>query len=237
MSVSTAFNNENQRSLMPKRLLENKNLNLHYESLFHDKPVCVNYGALIVNYLEGLENTINLQLNQYSKVFAVRVDLFFPVEWSDEQRVSHDYFSQFMDSLKAKLRAFNHRKQLAGDGRSNRVRFCRVIEYGENGRGVHIHAVLLFNGHVFRSLGCYNEGRENLYQRILGAWASALSLMHSDVRYRGLVNFSNGGYLLDRSSSGFAASIDQSFFDFSYLCKVYTKHFYFPIKVFSKSRR
>lgn len=218
----------------PMRHPENKELKLHYDGYYKSVPIQTKRGPMITQYMDALIETIQRHFNQYSKVFAVRVDLYFPSEWNESQRVRLDYYTRFMESLKAKLAAFNYRKAQVGDGRSNTVRFCRAYEYGVN-RGLHIHAVLLFNGHVFRGLGSYQSTEENLYHRISGAWASALGLHPAHVISEGLVHFGET-FFVERGRQETADQVKQLFSHSAYLCKADTKRFDIPVKVFSRSR-
>lgn len=217
----------------PLRHPENKELSLSYDGSYRNVPVQTKRGPMIINYLDGLNETIERQLKQYAKVFAVRVDLYFPADWNESKRLSLDYYSRFMDSLKAKLAAFDYRKAQAGDSRSNTVRFCRVYEIGES-RGLHIHAVLLFNGHIFRSLGNYSSSDENLYHRINAAWGSALQLFPAEVSSQGLVHFNKPFYIEGRTDR--SEKVRQLFTHSAYICKADTKRFNRPVKVFSRSR-
>jgi hypothetical protein len=219
----------------PLRHPDNKELKLHYDKSYRNAPVETKRGPMVTQYLDGLIETIRCQIDQYPKVFAVRIDLYFPSDWNESERVSMDYYTRFMDSLKAKLDAFNHRKAQAGDSRSNTVRFCRVYEVGES-RGLHIHAVLLFNGHVFRGLGNFQSTEENLYHRINSAWASSLGLHPAHIVNQGLVHFADTFYI-EKGQPDTPEQIKQIFTRSAYICKADSKQFDLPVKVFSRSRR
>lgn len=218
----------------PLRHPKNKELKLYYDNYYKNVPIQTMRGPMVIQYMDALIETIQCQFVQYSKVFAVRVDLYFPSDWDESQRLRLDYYTRFMESLKAKLAAFNHRKAQIGDSRSNTVRFCRAYEYGVN-RGLHIHAVLLFNGHVFRGLGNYQSTQENLYHRINSAWASALALYPAQVIGDGLVHFGET-FFVETGQQDRVEQIKRLFAQSSYICKADTKRFDLPVKVFSRSR-
>jgi hypothetical protein len=221
---------------MPKRHPLNKELCLHYEPSYRGLSINVNEGPMIAQYMDALIETYYKQANQYARVFALRVDLYFPYEWSVQQRVACDYFSRFMDSLNAKLEAFKHRKRLEGKSRGNRVRFCRVYEQGNDGRGLHIHAVLFFNAHAFHVVGDKTSTSENIFHRINAAWASSLGLYSCQVIQSGLVEFSGTEHVIDNSSQNVEQLRSDMFEHLSYICKAYSKRFDLPVKVFSRSR-
>jgi hypothetical protein len=220
---------------MPLRHPLNKELSLLYAHMYKGVNVNVQYGPMVVPYLAAMIDTFILHKRQYSKIFTIMVSLYFPGDWSDWERLGKDYFSRFMDSLNAKLDAFDERKRKAGDSRSNQVRFCRVYEWGLE-RGIHIHAVLFFNGKVFKYLGQHDSGLENLRFRITDAWAAALGMVPCAVNYEGLINFSRKEYYLDREAADFRDKVKDMFFHYSYICKAYSKRYDIPVKVFSRSR-
>lgn len=208
---------------------------LIFSNFFNGYAVQADKGPLV---REGLENLIKTVVTSYltnSKNFVCRVDLYFPFEWSDEKRLEIDYYSKVIKSLNEQMAALE--KQLKStdrsDGKSNErdlfVRHFRVIEYGDGrgrnksipndqeridkARGIHIHALLMFNGHQFTSLGDLNDlSRNGIGRMIIAAWASSLfgysrskpeGIEPSDWRYtipnweniaevqrQGLVNFS-----------------------------------------------
>lgn len=221
---------------MPKRHPLNKELSLHYESQYRGLPINVTKGPVIVQYMEALMDTYQKQANDYARVFALRVDLYFPYGWSEQQRVACDYFSRFMNSLNSQLDAFNARQRLAGKGRTNRVRFCRVYEDGQDGRGLHIHAVLFFNGHAFHRVGDKSSPHENLFHRVCAAWASSLGLYPCQAIQDGLIEFSDTEHVIDNSDPNVEGLRNDMFYHLFYICKAYSKRFDLPVKTFSRSR-
>lgn len=219
----------------PKRHPDNKELTLWYEPVYRDADILTNQGPMVKEYLDGLIDTYVKHKQQYSKTLAVMVNLYFPANASLEQRVQQDCFKRFMASLNAQVEAHGQRKRADGDGRSNRIRFCRVYEDGPN-RGLHIHAVLFFNGHAFRALGDFNSTENNLYHRIVAAWASALGMYPCQVVNDGLIDFSHGGYFMDSNQPQKRQIVLDMFKHYSYICKAYSKRYDLPVKVFSRSR-
>lgn len=243
MDFSQVYRNQNIFGSYPKRHPLNMDLRLHYEKDYRGASVNVNRGPMVMDYMNSLINVYQKQANDYSRVFAVMVGLSFPSEWTERQRISKEYYSAFMDSLNAQIGHFNERKRAAGQSRGSRVRFCRVIEDGQNivgdeafSKGIHIHSVLFFNGHLFNTLGDFNSGLVNLRFRIESAWATALSLDVASIRYLGLVDFSGEGYLIDSNDLNRSRLRQEMFHHFSYICKAYSKRYDLPVKTFSCSR-
>lgn len=220
---------------LPKRHPENKELTLWYESTYLNAGILTTQGPMVKEYLQGLIDTYSSHTKQYTKGFAVLVNLYYPTQTTLQQRVEQDYFKRFMASLNAQVEAHGQRKRAQGEGRTNKIRFCRVYEDGQE-RGLHIHAVLFFNGHSFRALGDYNSTQNNLFHRIVAAWASALGMYACQVIYDGLIDLSHGGYFLDKTQSHNREIVLDMFKHYSYVCKAYSKRYDLPVKVFSRSR-
>lgn len=243
----------------PKRHLQNKELELWYDFQLNDFPIQTLYGPVVKQYTEQLINTVGNYYTRFPKVFALRFELFFPSDWTFEERLSQDYFSKFIDSFKEQMVAYNKRKQADHDSRDIGVKFCRAIEVGEH-RGLHIHVLLLLNGNVFRSPGNYETlEHDYLNRKIIGAWASALfgydrkkssleggywcsnldniKKTHED----GLVNFGKYWKSLRKPAREAVYEHYENMYDViyvaSYLCKAYSKVFGLGIKSFSCSKR
>jgi len=94
------------------------------------------------------------------------------------------------------------------------VRYVWTREVGQHARP-HYHFVIFLNYDAYCSLGKFTTGRDNMFNRLQGAWASALSLQTNDIV--GLVEIpENPYYHLHRDSND---EISKFFFRASYLCK------------------
>lgn len=175
-----------------------KDMKLTYSEYHNGYRIMTEKGPVNVQHLESMiENIVTTYLH-WDRVFSVRVDLYFPKGWTEEQRLSQDYFSCFIRSLNEQMAALNKRLAIKGNHRDLSPRYYRTVEVGKD-RGIHIHTVLMFNGHQFRGLGDFGEPHvevldENgkplpkeeqplndqilqedwLARKVLGAWASAL---------------------------------------------------------------
>ncbi|WP_178863481.1 YagK/YfjJ domain-containing protein [Thiomicrorhabdus cannonii] len=184
----------------------NKDLRIYYDSYLGSHPLQELNGPFIYKHLMQL---IHLIKTKAPKSVTVRCELLFPEGWSEDRRLnrikivsedgaesyiknayfSKDYFSRFIDSLEAKMEALRQRdrNRVTTIGNKPRVRmldvdYARSIEFGGKGKGggMHIHALLFFNGQRFQSIGNLKSHGENeqelrlLKDMIHEAWASAL---------------------------------------------------------------
>ncbi|SFI22132.1 Protein of unknown function [Collimonas sp. OK307] len=201
---------------------DNSNLTLHYDSMYLGLPIQVQKGPFIREYLHRLHQTMSRTIDQYRRVFAFRLDLRFPPglishDISDDNQI----IERFIGSFKAKIK---HNRQLAL--RANQyahdtvVRYVWTREVGQQGRP-HYHLAILLNFDAFSSLGIFFPGRDNMFNRLHDAWASALGLPSENVK--GLVHIPDNPYYHMRRDDH--AVIADFFFRASYLCKSATKSF------------
>ena len=207
----------------------NPNLTLHYEDAFLGLPIQFDKGPFVREYLERLHQTTFRALDQYKRVFAFRFDLRLPASHGIcNSAYENEIIDRFIESFKAKIR---HNRQMAL--RDNKhahdtvVRFCWAREVGQQTREggqrarAHYHLVILLNYDAYCALGKFSPGRDNMFNRLQDAWASALGLPPDAVV--GLVEIpANPCYHICRDD---IESIAQFFFRASYLCKAATKAF------------
>lgn len=200
----------------------NTNLSLHYENIYQGLPVQVEKGPFISEYLNRLYQTMDQALSQYPRVFAFRFDLRLPAEIQLPDFVfTNQVIERFMESFKAKI-ANNRRqaRQLNKYAHDSKVRYVWAREQGQHGKP-HYHLAILLNRDAFTALGKFETGRDNMFNRLEQAWASALGLSVEAVR--GLVELPrNPCYHLNLGELGGQAEF---FHRASYLCKAATKVF------------
>lgn len=212
----------------------NPNLIRHTDPLFHGYPVQVDQGPLIRNYLEAVEGVTEKALSQYRRVFAFRCDLRLPTAMAGLIELdSNALMNRFIASLKAKIQ---HNREVVsrknGYAHPSIVRYVWAREVGEVCGHVHYHVVILLNADAFRYLGVFEIGRDNLFNRIVEAWASALGV--DAVRCMGRVEFPRDSrFLLSCNDQG---TLETFFGRVSYLCKEATKQFGNGIHAFGCSR-
>lgn len=200
----------------------NTNLSLYYENTYQGFPVQVEKGPFISEYLNRLYQTVGQALTQYPRVFAFRFDLRLPAEIQLPDFVyTNQVIERFMESFKAKI-AHNRSqaRQLNKYAHDSKVRYVWAREQGQHGKP-HYHLAILLNRDAFTALGKFETGRDNMFNRLEQAWASALGLSVEAVR--GLVELPrNPCYHLNLGELGGQAEF---FHRASYLCKAATKVF------------
>lgn len=212
---------------------QNSNLTLYEAPYFGIYPVQTQPGPLVTEYLERAEQVINQALQEYPRVFAFRVDLRYPADQYLVDVDSNQTLERFFASFRAKIRS-NRDRALAANpyAHESSLRFIWCRELGQHGIP-HYHVAILLNADAFCTLGRYELGRDNLFNRLHQAWASALGL--SVDRVHGLVELPEKPfYMLQRNDQ---ESIKKLFQRISYLCKAATKHYGNGVHGFGASRR
>jgi hypothetical protein len=209
----------------------NQNLTIHTEDNFLGFSIQVEKGPFITEYLNRLHETIINATGQYARTFAFRFDLRLPTGYYDSN--GNEVITRFIESFKAKIR---HNRELAS--RNNKyahdsvVRYVWAREIGERGGRQHYHVAILLNYDAFCVIGKFESGRDNMFNRLHEAWASALGLPVEAVM--GLVHIpENACYQISRGNND---SIAKFFYRTSYICKSATKVFGDGCHAFDTSR-
>ena len=201
---------------------DNTNLILHNDTTFQNWPIQEDKGPFIKQYLNRLQQTMQCALAQYPRVFAFRVDLRLPMGIQPpDYAYTNEVIERFIGSFKAKIK---HNRSMARQSNpyahDSKVRYVWAREQGQHGKPHH-HLAILLNYDAFNSLGKFELGRDNMFNRLGEAWASALGLSGEAVG--GLVEIPNNPYYhLHRDDL-----VGQALFFHrtSYLCKSATKAF------------
>lgn len=197
----------------------NPNHTFHFGTEYAGLPI-QDKGPFITEYLERLYRTMIRALNQYREVFTFRFDLRLPANHIPDRSVyENELIDRFIESFKAKIK---HNRQMARRenpyAHDSVVRYVWAKEVGHRGRP-HYHLAILLNRDAFCAVGAYELGRDNMFNRLHEAWASALGLPVSAVS--GLVHIpDNAYYFLRRDDQD---SMADFFYRASYLCKAATK--------------
>ena len=217
-----------------KRHPQNTKLRLYGQPKYNGKRVFLKAGPLVEEYLQSLEGVIDVALRDYKRVFAFRFDLHFPDSPDlDSEIFTSAAITRFIESFKAQIR---HDRKLAK--RARRTAANTVVRYvcaceRYNAAYPHWHVAFLLNWDAFSKIGLYKLGHDNMYNRVIKAWASALQMKVEEVI--GLVHFPrNAEYRLHRDDE---ASIDEFFHRASYLCKAASKQYGSGQHGFRSSRR
>lgn len=203
-----------------KRHPGNSNLTLCHEDHYRGQPIQINKGPFVRSYLRRLDWTVCKMFDEYPRVFAFRFDLRFPAAIDlHGYTYTNQVIDRFLESFKAKIR---HNRLKAGSSgtysHDSKVRYVWAREVGYLGKP-HYHFLILLNRDAFHRLGKFELGRDNIFNRLVEAWASALGLSLDECS--GLVHIpENPTYNLRRDDEQGQREL---FFRASYLCKAATK--------------
>lgn len=186
-------------------------------------------GDIDWKYMENINRVVKQALNDYSSVFALRIDLRFAnpeVGCSDSptcfQRAAGQVMKRFIASLQSQLNAYDIRRIKAGTRfHSTKLRYVWVCEQNE-AELPHYHLIIVLNKAAYWRLNNF-QSPESLAGKIQKAWCSALRLYYPE--FGNLVHFpENCEYVLSRED---AINMTPSFMGFmhrvSYLAKLRTK--------------
>ncbi|MDD9155831.1 inovirus Gp2 family protein [Aliivibrio sp. S4TY2] len=189
--------------------------------------------GLNYQYLTTLDNTVQDMLDDYTRVFALRVDLHLP----DNDLINQSrLITRFISSLKAQLKAYESKRSKLGTRiYPNTLRYVWAREIGTENELEHYHLLLLFNKDAYHLLGNYRVVG-TLANRIQQAWFSALG--EAVASESGLVHFpKNGSYYIDGNSPYYEDQLDSLMYRASYLCKKQTKVISSRVRSFGASPR
>ena len=196
----------------------NSNLSLYSGTYYRSLPLNPAHAPYIAEYLEQLYQTIQYALRDYAKVLAFRLDLHLPPGIIKSEG---ELISRFIESFDAKVQ--HNRKKARQQNSSANLTKVRQVWAKENANACrsHFHLVILLNYSAFSTLGYFELGRDNLFNKLVEAWSSALQVCIEDAA--GLVHIPvNPVYCLERDSPSSSAAF---FTRASYLCKAETKQY------------
>ncbi len=175
----------------------------------------------VKEYLDRLLYVINNATQDFTRVFAVRVDLRCAGPTGDIIS-GNQVMERFKKALDSRLDSYQKRRVSQGKRVYRSV--VRMVWAREQDESLvpHFHVLLLLNRELFHSLGEYHSASGSLMTMIRDAWYSALDIQL--YLAPGLVYIpANAEYYLNRSDH--YAQLPDLFFRASYLCKVDTKCF------------
>ncbi|TKF74533.1 inovirus Gp2 family protein [Vibrio kanaloae] len=204
------------------------------ESTYHGLTIQGSQEENNMLYLDRLLNTMNSALEEYTRVYAIRIDLRLPVDDSFFDCLSRDeivsynlrrtnLMKRFTESLSARIEA--QARKIRGERK--RVHSCNVryawVRERDTSCNDHYHLVLFLNKERFCKAGDYS-GQDSLAALAIKSWASALGCAAEDVCR--LVYFPrNHGYHLDSNHKDFSCWYSKLFYRISYLAKKRTKRY------------
>lgn len=166
---------------------------------------------------QRINDTFLNALEAYARVLMLRVDLRLPdVAAATDAAV----ISRFTDALKARITAYQQRKQREGKRvHSTALRFVWAREFGAYNGKKHYHLVLLLNRDTWCGAGDYRDP-DSLAVMIKQAWCSALKV--DAQQYSTLAHFPESPALwLDRGNT---LHLQQGLSRADYLAKHDTKN-------------
>ncbi|WP_047604798.1 inovirus Gp2 family protein [Pseudomonas putida] len=232
--MSSLLNNSNRQLL---RHPDNSNLRLYHDDTFEGFPLMVEKGPFIREYLSRLRHTIELTLDQYPRMVAVRVDLRLPLDIGlPDYAYTNRVISRFFESFNGKIEY--HRRQLREQSRYARgckVRYVWSREVSQGGRQ-HYHVLILLNRDAYYGMGRLGSERVNIISRMEESWASALGISVDNIS--GLVHIPEKAvYRINRDGYGNDVyQLREMFCRASYLCKTATKSYGDRQRAFDTSR-
>lgn len=216
---------------MPRNPM-NSNQVLFNEDKFNGMKIQSDKGSLIADYLDKVYLCFTRSIDQYRSVFMLRFDLHLPGDYPEHLTLDNSLIEKFFASLKAKIRHSQTIKTQSGvrvHDTDLRYLWCR--ERSTEGR-VHYHVAILLNHDAYAHIGEFSLDKENMYNRLHGAWASALGIYIDDTL--GLIHIPpNPTYCIHRDDM---ASFQDAFYRVSYFCKLDSKDFNAGHHSFGSSR-
>jgi len=212
--------------------------NITNQSRYLTLPLLPSKRGYFTNYLSRNLEVLEHAFRKYSKVFAFRVDLRLP---DDFNYYDTNLITRFFASLKAMLNAdyANKKRNCTSYVHPSELIYVWTRELGHSGKP-HYHVCILLNGHAYRSLGIFQEGRENLYNKIISAWQSALytHFYHNPFCFKPtLVSFPpNSEYFIERNKQGFDTKYRTLFKRLSYFAKIESKPTGLGVRNYGTSR-
>lgn len=191
---------------------------------------------LAIPYLDAIEKVMNAACSEYKRTFAVRIDLRLPAYSNTINLNSNKVYTRFVASLVAQIKADTKLK--AREGKTPHPCNIRYIWAREQNiaHHQHYHCVLFFNKDRYHCTGKINAESDNLFTRIVKAWASALSLPLDETMR--LVHLpENAHYYLDANSSSFTQGFNALYSRLSYFAKLTTKQYGLGQRCFGYSQR
>ncbi|MCH2089769.1 MAG: inovirus Gp2 family protein [Pseudoalteromonas sp.] len=204
-----------------------------YQTLARDNQ------PLVTPYLDAIEKVMLAACAEHKRTFAVRIDLRLPAFSNTIDLDSNKVIKRFIASLEAQIKADTKRKaRKTREGRTPHPCNVRYIWAREQSTAhhQHYHLVLFFNKDRYHCTGKINEESDNLFTRIVKAWASALHLPLDETMR--LVHLpQNAHYYLDANNPNFTQDFHALFYRLSYLAKLNTKQYGLGQRCFGSSQR
>lgn len=188
------------------------------------------YGMLKSVYVKRIQHTLDKALQEYPRLFVLRVDLRLPDTDTTACNTDSSLITRFIASLKSQifadlLKRHNEGKRI----HPSRIRYIWAREFNESGKK-HYHVTLLLNREAYAYPGRYTaiNGRysHNLALMVMEAWVRALGLhtVENHTQYYALTEFPEKCYYhLSRNSDKFTEQHTAITNRVNYLAKEHSK--------------
>lgn len=191
---------------------------------------------LVTNYLDAIEKVMLAACAEHKRTFAVRIDLRLPAYSNTINLNSNKVCTRFVASLVAQIKADTKLK--AREGKTPHP--CNIRNIWAREQNIahhqHYHCVLFFNKDRYHCTGKINAESDNLFTRIVKAWASALSLPLDETMR--LVHLpENAHHYLDANNPNFTQDFHALYYRLSYFAKLNTKQYGLGHRCFGYSQR
>ena len=206
-----------------KRHKINTNLSLHYNDTYQGLPVMVGKGPFVVNHLFQLQHLMVSALTRHHRIYAIRFDLRLPKDKSARpiDALTNNVIQRFYASYKNKIQIDRKRAKSANSRtHDSYVLYAWAREIASQEQQ-HYHGIVFLNHDAYNSLGTFELGRRNNYNRLVESWASALKIPVE--KAASLVHIpKNATYRIDIDDR---ESQKRFFRRASYICKAATKQY------------
>lgn len=206
-----------------KRHKTNTNLSLYYNDTYQGLPVMVSKGPFVANHLFQLQHLMVSALARHHRICAIRFDLRLPEDKSTHptDALTNNVIQRFYASYKKKIQIDRIRaKSINNRAHGSDVLYAWAREIASQEQQ-HYHGIVFLNYDAYNSLGTFELGRRNNYNRLVESWASALKIPIE--KAAGLVHIpKNATYRVDIDDR---ESQKRFFRRASYICKAATKQY------------
>lgn len=185
---------------------------------FNGYPVIHQHGPLVQDILIAIELMMAKSFCEHNRLAVFRFELKFPKDYAGPTEV----ISKFTDSFRFRIqRDLFNKSKIRGRTIYSTINYVWVKELSGS-EGWHYHLALVLNFDVYNCFGRIGSKNNNIYNRILASWASALKCSENDAL--GLIHLpKNAVYKLDKNAFDLHEDIKAVMFRLSYLAKLKTK--------------
>jgi len=218
-----------------KTFKKNPNLTITRKWKHNGCPVFHDRGPLITQYLDGIRDTLDKALNEFSEVVVYRFDLRFPhwVDADDARELPKELITNFWGSVVSQVQsAVVQISKSVGGIPYSRVRNIWCKELPRIAWTPHYHAALILDVDLFEGL-CQFMCENVIEDIVKEAWARAIGVSVDESPNSVWIPDNN----IYRVSNGDENSFEDAYYRLSYLAKSSTKQYHDNSRWFGCTRR